>query len=187
MKKKKLAVFLAFVLFFFAWSVFLYYCSPAEIVNLIGIRNSYLILGIFAFLGGTSILLPFPYYLFTISFGAAGLNPFILGIAAGLGTLAGDTTSYYLAYHGREHAPKKFSKFAEKISKNLIKKRPNLVPLFAYLYASIAPLPDDLLMIPAGLMRYPFFRLAIGAGLGKITFNTMLAFSGFYGWSLFFS
>jgi hypothetical protein len=42
-------------------------------------------------------------------------------------------------------------------------------------------------MVPAGLVKYPFKRLIIIVGLGKIVFNTLLAFSGLYGLNLFLS
>jgi membrane protein DedA with SNARE-associated domain len=108
---KKLFIFLILLIIIIIWSLILFYFKPEGIVNKIGVKNSYLILGLMALLGGTSIFLPFPYYLFTISFGAAGLNPFLLGLSAGIGTLIGDSTSYYIAYKGRDITPPKFSKF----------------------------------------------------------------------------
>jgi membrane protein YqaA with SNARE-associated domain len=186
MRKKGLIIFLIVLAVFLAWSLLLYTISPEEIVDKIGLNNSYLILFIMAFLGGTSIFLPFPYYLFTISFGAAGLNPLFLGISAGLGTLIGDTTSYYIAYHARVVVPRKYYSVFQKILDWTTKKNPAIFSLFVFLYASIIPLPDDLITVPSGITKYPFWRLAIPLGLGKITFNILLALSGFYGWSFFF-
>jgi len=120
-------------------------------VDFIGLNNSYILLFLLAFFGGTSIFFPFPYYIFTISFGAAGLNPFLLGISAGFGTLLGDSTSYYVAYKGRDLVSNKFSKSTNKIF-NWLMKRPLLFPIFTFFYAAIAPLPDDLIMIPAGFI-----------------------------------
>lgn len=184
MKKKNLIVFLFLLIVFIIWSLVLVFFSPEKIAEAIGINNAYLLLFLLAFIGGTSIFLPFPYYLFTLSFGAAGLNPFLLGISAGLGTLLGDSTSYYIAYRGRDHVSNKISKYFEKIFNWFVKKYPALLPVFAFLYASLSPLPDDLIMIPAGLIKYPFKRLVVSVGLGKIVFNTILAFSGLYGWTL---
>lgn len=184
--KKRSIIFLIVLVIFLAWSLLLYITSPEEIVNKVGLQNSYLILFFMALLGGTSIFLPFPYYLFTISFGAAGLNPFLLGISAGLGTLIGDATSYYVAYHARGVTPRKYHSFFQKILDWTANKNPAIFSMLVFLYASIIPLPDDLITIPSGLTKYPFWRLAIPLGLGKIVFNTLLAFSGFYGWSFFF-
>ncbi|MGV8151836.1 MAG: VTT domain-containing protein [Candidatus Nanoarchaeia archaeon] len=183
---KKMLVFLFILTIFIIWSLVLYHYSPQGIVSKIGIKNSYLLLGLAAFIGGTSIFLPFPYYILTMSFGAAGLNPILLGICAGIGTLLGDSTTYYLAYHGREFAPKKFSVFFINLFNKIVSKNKKCIPVFVFLYTSFLPLPDDLIMVPAGFVGYPFKKIAPFALIGKIIFNTLLAFSGLYGWNLFF-
>lgn len=185
MNRKKLYVFLGLLVFILIWSFLLFYFSPMSIVQSLGVTNSYLFLALMAFIGGTSILLPIPYHIFTISFAAAGLNPFLLGIAAGLGALIGDSTTYYIAYRGHDIIPRK-NKFFNKIFDWLLNKKPFFLPIFAFFYAALIPLSDDIIMIPAGLAHYPFKRLIISLGLGKILFHTLLAFSGFYGLSLLF-
>lgn len=184
MEKKKIFTLIFLILMIIFISVTFLFISPAEIVKLIGIENSYLFLGIVAFLGGISLLIPFPYYVITFSLGAAGLNPFLLGLFAGMGTLLGDTTSYYLAYFGKKVLTKKEPEFLKRIFNFTSKKNPIKFLIFAFLYACFIPLPDDLFMIPAGMIRYPFKRLAIAMGLGKIVLNTFIAFAGFYGWNI---
>lgn len=168
---------------FISWSLVLFYYSPTTIAEWLGLENAYLLLFALALFGGTSILFPFPYYLFTISFGAAGMNPLFLGVAAGLGTLSGDATSYYLAYRGRRLASQAWTERFERVRDWAVAKHPALLPILSFFYA-ISPFPDDLLMVPAGLTKYPFLRLACGVGPGKILFNTILALSGYYGWQL---
>ena len=170
-----------------AWTIFLYILSPEGLVHALGIRNSYIILFLVSLLGGTSLFLPFPYYLFTISFGAAGLNPLLLGIIAGTGVLIGDLTSYFIAYEARSIAPKKYTKIIKRIYDWSEKKNPYIFPILAFLYASFIPLPDDIIMVPTGLMRYPLIRVIVPLTLGKIVFNTLLALSGLYGFSLLFT
>lgn len=172
---------LIFLIVLISFTIFI--VTPEKIVEKIGLKNSYFVLWFFAFLGGTSILFPFPYYLFTFSFGAAGLNPLLLGISAGLGTLIGDATTYFLAYFGRKTLSKKNPKFLEKMLDIATKNKFQFM-IFAFLYASFIPLSDDLIMIPAGVIKYPYKRLAISMGLGKIFLNTMIAFAGFYGWNI---
>lgn len=174
------------IIIFIIWSFTVSNYGPEKIIEILGTNNAYFTLGLMALLGGSSILFPFPYYLFTISFGAAGLNPFLLGIAAGAGTLLGDATTYYIASKGRHLLPEKINLKLQKILVWLMGRHPATFPIIAFLYSSIAPLPDDVLMVPAGIAHYPFSRLALGVGPGKVLFNTILAFSGLYGWSLFF-
>ncbi len=182
--RKRMVGIVAVVGLFIAWSVVLYFNSPESIATWIGVENSYVLLLFLALLGGTSILFPFPYYLFTLSFGAAGLNPFFLGLSAGVGTLVGDSTSYYLGYRGSDIAPPRALMHFKKVHDWAEKRHPALLPFLAFIYA-ISPFPDDLLMVPAGLVKYPLWRLIIGVGPGKIIFNTLVALSGYYGWQLF--
>lgn len=53
--------------------------------------------------------------------------------------------------------------------------------LFAFVYSIIVPFPDDIIMIPAGLSKYPFWKIALSTGLGKIILNTFFALTGYYG------
>lgn len=176
--------FLFLLLIFIVWSCVLFYFGPEKITGLLGDQNSYIVLAIMALIGGTSILFPFPYYLFTISFAAAGLNPVLLALSASIGTLIGDSTTYYLAYKGKGLLPTKHAQILENLFESLLKKHPSLFPLVAFLYSSITPLPDDILMIPAGLTHYPFKKLALAIGPGKFVFNLIVAVTGLYGFQL---
>lgn len=164
---------------FVAWRV-----SPEEIIAWMGEENAYIALFFMALLGGTSIFIPFPYYLFTISFGALGLSPFVLGFVSALGTATGDATTYYFARKSRVVVSSRMEKFFSQTLEMCTKKHPRLVPLFTFFYASFFPFSDDLIMVPAGLMKYPFKRLIVSLFLGKLVFNTLLAFAGLYGWAV---
>ena len=50
-------------------------------------------------------------------------------------------------------------------------------PITIFIFA-LTPLPDDLLFIPLGVMRYPFTKALIPALLGKIIMTFILAYSG---------
>jgi len=50
-------------------------------------------------------------------------------------------------------------------------------PIIIFLFA-LTPLPDDLLFIPLGVMRYPFLKAFIPALLGKTLMTFILAYSG---------
>lgn len=175
------------VLFFILWSFIIYKISPSKIVEFAGINNSYLLVLFLGFLGGTSILFPFPYYLFVITFGAGGANPILLGIFAGLGVIIGESTSYWLGYYGRiiltDSYQKKFNKLCKWCSttKNSI-----LLSLVLFIYGAFVPIPNDVLILPLGAAHYNYWKLIIPLGLGNIVFNIILAFGGLYGWSLFF-
>ncbi len=173
------AIFL--LILFTLWLIFLYNFPPTEIVEFIGINNGYVLTFFGALLGGTSILVPFPYHILIFTLAAGGLNPFFLGLLAGLGIFIGDSTSYFIGYTGREIVTGKPAALFERFHKWVVKKPKWILPIFLFLYSSVIPTPNDLLVIPLGLVRYPYIKVIIPLLLGSIVFNTLLAFAGFYG------
>ena len=185
---KKELIILFFICLFIVWSFILYKITPSQIVNYIGINNSYVIIIILGFLGGTSILFPFPYYLFVFSFAAGGSNPLILGICAGIGVAVGESTSYLVGYQGRSILSKSHQKKLNYLCKNCDKpKNTILISLILFLYGAFIPLPNDIMILPLGAARYNYWKLIIPLGLGNIIFNIILAYSGIYGWHFFFN
>ncbi len=175
------------VLLFILWTFLLYNFSPDEIVEFFGIGNGYIIVLILGFLGGTSILFPFPYYLFVLTFGAGGANPLLLGICAGFGVILGETTSYFVGYHGRIILSKKYQEKFNILCKHCNTKTNSiLLTIVLFLYGAFVPFPNDLLILPLAAARYNYWKLIIPLGLGNIIFNIIIAFAGLYGWHLFF-
>ena len=186
-QKSKALLFFSFLLFLIVgFSLVVSQYSPEEIRDMVGEEHAYLVLFVSAFVGGTSVFFPFPYYILGFSFGALGINPLLLGLFAGLGTALGDSITYFMAKNGRFLLSGKLKKFFSVTLKQLSEKHPRVVPVFIYCYTAFLPLSDDILVIPAGLMRYPFKKMIVSAFLGKVTFNTLVALAGFYGLQVFF-
>lgn len=184
--KNSIAYFAILLLFFIFWTILIIYFSPETLINFIGIKNAYLIVFFLCIIGGISIMFPIPYYLAVFTFGAGGLNPILLGLSAALGLMIGDSTSYFLAYHGGKIIPANYQRFSKKVSHFIIS-TPNWVRYFILiLWASVTPFPNDMMVIPLGLVRYPYLKTILPLGLGNIIFNTIVALSGYYGFSLFF-
>lgn len=171
---------------FIVWVVLLYKISPTEIVAFLGIENSYALVFALGVIGGTSILFPLPYYLAVFTLGAAGLNPFLLGILTGTGVMLGDSTSYLVGYSGREILPQKINSVLNKVYAWCSKKPSWIIYTFLYLYSSIMPIPNDVLVVPLGLARYPYFKVIIPLWLGNMTFDILVAFAGAYGFNIIF-
>lgn len=182
--KKKAFPFFGFLLSILLLSFILTRFPPEEIVKIIGINNSYIALFFLAFLGGISIFFPFPYYIVVFMFGAAGLNPFLLGICAGFGVILGDTTSYFIGYTGREIVPDKFNKYFSKFYLWVNKKPLWVMSIVLFLYGAFVPFPNDAVIIPLGIARYKYWRAIIPLAIGNIVFSTLIAFAGLYGWNL---
>ncbi|MBI2042959.1 hypothetical protein HYT25_01055 [Candidatus Pacearchaeota archaeon] len=181
-KEKNFLIAFVVVLVFVLWSILLYNYPPTEIVALIGVENGYLLTFLSALLGGTSVLFPFPYYLVVFTLGAGGLNPFLLGIASGIGLVLGDSTTYYLGYKGREIISGRIVGIFNKIHSWASQKPKWVMPTLLFFYGAFFPAPNDVIVIPLGLARYPYMKVVIPLVLGNIVFSTIVAFAGIYGW-----
>src|SRR3989344_1013928 len=172
------------VLSFIIWSVLVYNYTPEEITDAIGFKNGYILAFFVAFIGGTSILFPIPYYLLVLTLCAGGLNPIILGISSGFGIILGDSTSYFLGYTGGDVLPEKLKNLFQKVTNWCLKCSYKVIFIVFFMYGSLVPLPNDLITVPMGLGKYPFWKVIIPLAIGNIIFNIALAFAGFYGWNL---
>lgn len=172
---------LALLLIFAGWTWLIYKIPPTDIVAFLGTENSYILIFALAFLGGTSILFPFPYYLVVFTLAAGDLNPIYLAVLAGTGVMLGDSTSYLVGYTGREILSKGFAEKFNRIYNWIIKKPRWLMPVLLYFYSFLIPFPNDFVVIPLGLARYPYVKAIIPLWLGNISFNLAVAFAGFYG------
>jgi membrane protein YqaA with SNARE-associated domain len=137
-------------------------------------------LGIFfiSLIGSMSLFVPIPYtiVIFTMG-GLPGFEPLWIAVAAGLGSAVGEFSGYLIGIGGRKAISKKYRKKMDFLMKLFKKFGPVAIFLFA-----LTPLPDDLLFIPLGVMRYSLLRAFIPALIGKFFSNLIIAYSG--RWSL---
>jgi membrane protein YqaA with SNARE-associated domain len=118
--------------------------------------------------------LPFSFVIFTAG---AILNPILVGLSAGLGAAIGEFTGYAIGFGGRKVIEKKY--------KNNIKKAEKLFQkygafLIIVLFAA-TPLPDDIVGLLGGSLKYSLKKFFIASLIGKIILNLVLAYAGFYG------
>lgn len=180
MKIKSFYLFrIALLLFFVGWSIFFYYSSPEGIINFIGVENAYVLMFVLALLGGLTTFSGIPYHVILIMLASGGLNPLFLGISASSGVIAGDATSYFIGYNGRQIVPQKIQKNLQWFCAFCLA-RPKLLPVAFFLYGSLVPFSNDFIVISMGLARYPFWRVMIPLGLGNLVFNTSLAYLAIY-------
>jgi len=130
--------------------------------------------GIFAmsFIGASSIIFPIPYtiVIFVI---ASKYDPVLLALAGGAGAALGEFTGYLLGFYGR----KILSEERRRKMESLVKLFGRYGPLAIFIFA-LTPLPDDLLFIPLGILRYKFVKALVPALLGKILMIYILAYFG---------
>lgn len=127
-----------------------------------------------SFIGAVSIIVPIPYTFVILWLGMKGtMNPLLLAIAGGIGSAIGEFSGYALGYYGRTIISKKRQRKMNYMVRVLNRYGPVVIFLFA-----LTPLPDDLLFIPLGIMRYTFIKAFIPCFLGKLLMCGILAFGG---------
>jgi membrane protein YqaA with SNARE-associated domain len=132
--------------------------------------------GIFliSFLGATSVFIPIPYtvVIFTLG-GLQAFDPLLIAVAAGTGAAIGEFSGYLIGFGGRRVIGEKYKKKMDFLTRLFKKFGPIVIFAFA-----LTPLPDDLLFIPLGIMRYSLLKAFIPALLGKFVSNLIIAYSG---------
>jgi membrane protein YqaA with SNARE-associated domain len=136
---------------------------------------------IISFLGNATILVPFPYI--GAPFILGGLqdsvsheflfNPTFIGLVGGAAATLGEMTGYVIGYLGGRYVESgqrdSFLKF--------VQLHPKLTPAAVW-FLAVTPLPDDILVVPLGAARYPWWKVIIPQLIGKTMFLTVIAWAG---------
>ncbi len=96
----------------------------------------------------------------------------LLAVASGLGASTGEFVSYAVAYQlsGTLHASALIARLYR-----LIARYPHLTPLAVFVGA-VSPLPDDVIIVPLALAKYPLRKILVPMFSGKILHNVGLIF-----------
>jgi len=140
------------------------------------LAQNYGYFGIFliSLIGALSIFFPVPYTVVIFTLGGL-FDPFLIAVAAGLGSAVGEFSGYILGFYGR----RVISAERRRKMEFMVKVFDRFGPVTIFLFA-LTPLPDDLLFIPLGMMRYSLLRAFIPALIGKMSMNFIVAYSGRY-------
>jgi membrane protein YqaA with SNARE-associated domain/membrane protease YdiL (CAAX protease family) len=127
-----------------------------------------------SFIGAASIFFPVPYSVVLLAISATRqFNPILLAVSAGLGSAVGEMVGYGLGYMGRGI-----------VSKNRESRLNAMMRIFnrfgaaAVFVFALTPLPDDLLLIPLGLLRYKFWKVFVPCIAGKFLMFLAIAYIG---------
>jgi len=173
---KKLVGFLVLVIFLISLIILLYFVSPEEIVDKIGVRNGYIVAFVVSFFGGFSAGGSISFIGLLIILVTGGMNPIYLGLVSGISLAIGDMIMFYAGSKGRELIRGKWDRKIDKVA-NVFKKRKWLektIPVIAYLYMGFVPLPNDVLILFLAAIEYPVKRMNGIIVLGDITFALMI-------------
>lgn len=151
--------------------------GPEEIVNRIGVRNGYLVAFGVSFFAGFSAFTAVPYYSSLLAFLSGGLDPVILAFLTGISLSLGDMFLFYFGRKGRDIITGRLDKQIGRFSQFFEKpNRKKYIPVFAYLYMSFIPLPNDWLLFFLAAIRYPERRMYYIIPLGDITHACLITF-----------
>jgi len=136
---------------------------------------------IFATFGNTSVLIVFPYILIVYDIAQVYPNWILLGLVSGLGAAVGEISSYIVGRLIGASKKMKGSEMGEKFHRIKLKfeEKPKSIPLTIFLFA-LTPLPDDAILVPMGMMKYPYWKSIPPCTLGKTILCTFIAWLGFF-------
>jgi membrane protein DedA with SNARE-associated domain len=143
-------------------------------LSALAIQYGYLGIFLISLLGAMSIFVPIPYtVVIFILGGQPSFDPLLIAVAAGIGAAIGEFSGYLLGVGGSKIISKRYKKRIDFLTKLFKKYGPIAIFVFA-----LTPLPDDLIFIPLGVMRYSLVRAFIPAVIGKFLSNLIIAYSG---------
>lgn len=153
---------------------------------LIGLVISLGYLGVFlaSLIGSATVFLPLPSFLI-VSAAGIKLNPVLVGTVAGVGSAIGELVGYAiglgLLYGHRKISGKKRSKEQGKYLKLVrgwFRKKRGIAIIFIF---AATPLPDDIVGIVCGAIKYDVKKFFVATLAGKILLHIALAYAGLYG------
>jgi len=159
-------------------NVIFIWISPQELVENLGVENSYLVAFLVASFGGLSSVTSPILYTLIATFAAGGATPWLLGVSGGIGIAIGDAFIFILARLGYKTTKKMHKHEAEKYF-HLQEKIPFWVQLvLLYLILGFTPIPNDIIMILLVLVGYKLRALIPLLLISGITIATITAYTG---------
>ena len=138
------------------------------------IQYGYFGVFLISLLGAMSIFIPIPYTVIIFILGSnSSFDPLLIAVAAGFGSTIGEFSGYLIGMGGRKVISDKYKKKMDFLTR--LFKKYGAITIFIF---ALTPLPDDLLFIPLGVMRYSVTQVFIPALLGKFLSNLIIAYSG---------
>jgi hypothetical protein len=161
----------------------LFFVSPEEVVEKIGVRNGYILAFFVSLFGGFSAGGSVSFITLLITLVTGGMHPIYLGLTAGVSLALGDSIMFFLGSKGRALIKGKWDQKIEKFTNILLKRDwlVKMIPVIAYLYIGLTPLPNDILILFLAAIEYPPRKMYPIIILGDLTFAlfiTLLAAQG---------
>lgn len=152
-----------------ALTVWLATVEPEGIFKGFVIHYGYIGFFIVAFLGGLNFIVPSLHLIFIVPLLNAGLELWVLVALGAAGITLADGVGYGLGHSGSSafQGLTRLRVWGERF----IAKHPRLAPIVLVGWAAFVPMPNEIFVIPAGLIRYGFWRTILLTFAGNVIFN----------------
>jgi len=145
-----------------------------SILHLFAVEYGYFGSFIISIASNLILFVPIPYLIIIFALSTV-LDPWLLGLVSAIGATVGKVIIYYIGRSGR------------RILKDSQKKKLEFARLIMEKYGSLAifimaatPVPDDILYIPLGMMRFNLIRFFTFTLMGKIVLTLLISLGGHY-------
>lgn len=165
--------------------VLLCFVNPHQIIEYVGVENSYLIVFLIAAIGGLSTFTSTTLFTTIATFSAGGAIPWLVGLAAGVGIFISNSVFYLLAALGRKSIPEHWNAKILSTARWMRKMPVWLLFFTIYLYFGFSPLPNDLLIIVLVIARFKYRQVAPILFAGSITVAILTAYLARFGFHFF--
>jgi uncharacterized membrane protein YdjX (TVP38/TMEM64 family) len=124
--------------------------------------------------GNLTVILPIPYIIALFTLGSIGLNPIFLGIVGGIGATIGEFSAYAI---GRGLS---MTDLVERYGERMLRVNELIENkgFLAVFFFAVTPLPDDMILIPLGIINYPYRKTLVAMFTGKTILISLTAFAG---------
>ena len=142
----------------------------------LGLVADYGYAGVFlaAIISGINLVVPVPIVSFMPLFLEAGLDFWLTVAFISAGMTVGDTVGYFLGWFGRDIPSPGLRRIVERLTS--YRERHYWLPLsILFIFASAAPFPNEVLVLPLALMGYRLIALLPFMLAGNFIFNTWAA------------
>lgn len=134
-------------------------------------------IGIFAisFIAGLNLFIPIPAATFVPVFTAGGISLFEIIVFLVIGTMAANLLSYFLGIYGGKISNAHYPELQKKLIR-LYQKRKKWLVYFVFIFTALMPLPDEVFLIPLGVVGVKLRQFIVPLLLGTICYQTLATF-----------
>lgn len=127
-----------------------------------------------SFVIGVSVISPVPAGTFSPIFTAGGIDIITVILLAVVGTMLANFVSYFIGRLGHDFTNTNYPKIQKKVIE-IYEEKKAMVPFLIFGFAAFIPLPDEIYLIPLGVMGVKIRDFIIPLFLGTLFFQTVTA------------